>query len=517
MDTKLLLVKCITILYLQSKLKETENTSVNYIINQVLSVVKPADKSISTDYGHDTLTALRDTVVWMQLNVANEFDDNSLKQRFILNVKDDMYILDALNQMFIGEDISSSDINKMISSQCREVSTWIDKNTVTDIIKDYYRKTQFDNDKLDWSTLIVDLQTKLEPFMHIGTRGKKATSHASISAVLDMDSPVEVARTLNMAQDQLSTAGVIKTPYQGINRMMGEPGGMRRGEFIITPALQHKNKSGQSVDWFCGASMFNKPYMMDPSKKPLNLRISFENEMRDDIRSIYERIWFNTEHTNINFSEVDTEEAARYIGEKLGVNGYSNKILRIDPTDYTYMDLFSLIEELEDEGYEIHFLSLDYLNMISKKGCNQGPQGEEIRDLIRRVRNFTSKKNITCQTPHQLSTDAKMLERTGPDNFLKHVVGRGYYDGCKRIDQEVDLEVYIHIGEVNGEFYQILSRGKHRGINRTPVANQSCVYKFDPIFGLPWDINGPDQSRRTLGGDTLASGGAPAWYNSSAT
>ena len=50
-----------------------------------------------------------------------------------------------------------------------------------------------------------------------------------------------------------------------------------------------------------------------------------------------------------------------------------------------------------------------------------------------------------------------MLERTGPDNFLKHVVGRGYYDGCKRIDQEVDLEVYIHIGEVNGEFYQILA------------------------------------------------------------
>src|SRR5699024_3263055 len=98
----------------------------------------------------------------------------------------------------------------------------------------------------------------------------------------------------------------------------------------------------------------------------------------------------------------------------------------------------------------------DYLNMMSKKGCNQGPHGEEIRDLFRRTRNFFSKRGIAVVTPHQISTEAKTLLRNGQSNFVQQIANKGYYDGCKRIDQEVDCEIYLHIVITNGESYMTI-------------------------------------------------------------
>ena len=80
---------------------------------------------------------------------------------------------------------------------------------------------------------------------------------------------------------------------------------------------------------------------------------------------------------------------AQYIREKMQVNGYEIRFVHVNPSLWTYMDICNYITALEAEGYEIHLLMVDYLNMVPKTGCdNTGPQGSNIRDLFRRMRNF---------------------------------------------------------------------------------------------------------------------------------
>lgn len=512
MDTKLLLVKCITLLYLQGELENNNNESANITVGKVLGLVKPADKSISTDFGHDTITALRECLMWMSMQDPGfTYDVPSLKQRFILATQEENYIYEALVSMFLTEPMIDADITKRMRFNMSEINAALDKLEVTEVLKGYYKQTQFGSENVDWTTLIQEINTTLEPYTNIGAGGARASNHPSIVNTIEFDSEVSVAEALERSKDELSTTGVIKTPFQGLNRMLGKHGGLRRGEYVVVPALQHKYKSGMVMDMFLGCALYNKPHMRDPSKKPLNLRISFENTSQVDMENMYSRMMEMQTNERVDIATVDIAEASKYVTEKLGINGYHNKLFHIDPSDYSYMDLFNLIEELEAEGYEIHLLTLDYLNMMSKKGCNQGPHGEETRDLFRRTRNFFSKRGICVVTPHQLSSDAKQLLRNGQSNFVQQIAGKGYYDGCKRIDQEVDCEIYLHIVETNGQSYLTIQRGKHRGV-RTPLADQYIVYLFDEISGLPFDILTEDKSRKSVGADTMASGGQEAWY-----
>lgn len=512
MDTKLLLVKCITILYLQGELTNNNNESANVTVRKVLELVKPADKSISTDFGHDTITQLRECLLWMSMREPGfKYDVPTLKQRFILATQEENYIYEALISMFLTEPLPDEEIVKRMRFNMAEINIALAKLEVTEVFKSYYKQTQFGSESVDWTTLIQTAKTELEAYSDIGATGERASNHPSIVHTIDFSSPESISEALTRSQDELSTTGVIRTPYQGMNRLLGKHGGIRRGEYIVVPALQHNYKSGMVMDFFLGCALFNKPHMRDETKKPLNLRISFENTSQVDMETMYSRMMELQTNERIDIGTVDIAEASAYVNSKLGINGYYNKLYHIDPSDYTYMDLFNLIEELEAEGYEIHLLTLDYLNMMSKKGCNQGPHGEEIRDLFRRTRNFFSKRGIAVVTPHQISTEAKTLLRNGQSNFVQQIANKGYYDGCKRIDQEVDCEIYLHIVITNGESYMTIQRGKHRGV-RTALAHQYVVYKFDEISGLPFDLLTEDKSRKSVGADTIASGGAEAWY-----
>ena len=79
---------------------------------------------------------------------------------------------------------------------------------------------------------------------------------------------------------------------------------------------------------------------------------------------------------------------ASYVKQRLGINGYEIKLLRVDPTKWTYMHLLNKVLELEASGYEIHVLMVDYLGLLPTTGCLVGPMGSDVRDMFRRVRNF---------------------------------------------------------------------------------------------------------------------------------
>ncbi|WP_144106761.1 DnaB family ATPase [Paraburkholderia sp. BCC1886] len=127
-----------------------------------------------------------------------------------------------------------------------------------------------------------------------------------------------------------------------------------------------------------------------------------------------------------------------------------------------------------------------------------------IAHRLRLANGVDNRKKIAFPTPHQLSTDAKQMIRDGKSDFVKELPGKGYYKGCKQIDQEVDLETYIHIEKSNNESFLTIQRGKHRLIGQTNPKDLYCVLPFTK-YGLAFDVDRADTTRKKVGGGPIGS------------
>lgn len=509
MDTKLLLVDAITLLYRESQIASKANNSAD-LVNTILSHIKLPDSTVVSDFGRDPLAALRETARWMTgMCVDYTYDKSELLQRLRVNVGND----DALYDAFVGGMATEYDQDSLIGVCHRyrdRLRQYISRVQVCKIIKEAHTKCAFQSNSIDWRHFVKELRSELEPFNNIEAM---ETTHPSVVSDIIFTEPDGVMAAFERGVKELDTRGVLRFGWQGLNRMFGTNGGARRGEMMVIGALQHNFKSGTALEMFKSAALYNTPYMRDPNKKPMLMRISFENPIEMDIINLYKSLAENETGIYIEPKEIDIDHATRYVIERLQVNGYHLSMCHIDPSDYTYHDLFDRIEKFEAEGYEIHMLNVDYLAMMSKKGCAAGPAGVEIRDLYRRVRNFIAKKGIFFVTPHQLSPDAKRLTRMGIDNFVQEIANKGFYDGCTTIDQEVDIELYQHIVQINGESYLTFQRGKHRKSGITREVDKYFVYKFQQVGTIPDDVLGVDMSRRAVGGTTVSEGGENPWWN----
>lgn len=509
MDTKLILVKIITLLFLESKQKDNSNTSIDLVSN-ILTHIKLPESYTTNDFGKDPLISLRETARWMVSNPKEvEYDKKEFLQRIRVNVNNDNGLYDAFYNA-IGPEYDEGNLKTTILSYRKILNEFIGQTKVKDILKSAYTKAWFQPQGVDWRYFVEELIAELDPFR---TMELADNTHPSVVSDIMFTDKEAVRSVFQRGITELDTRGIIKFGWQGLNRMFGPSGGARRGEFIVIGALQHNFKSGTTLEMFKSAAIYNTPVLRDPTKKPLLMRISFENPIELDIANLYRSLTENETGVYCDPALIDADEATRYVIDRLQFNGFYINMAHIDPSEFTYRDLFDRIERFEAEGYEVVMLNIDYLPMMSKKGCAQGPAGVEIRDLYRRVRNFTSKRGIITITPHQLSTEAKQLTRIGVDNFVQEIANKGYYDGCRTIDQEVDMEIYQHIVKVNGVSYLTLQRGKHRKPTITPEKDLYCCYMFQQVGTIPDDVLGVDNSRRVVGGKTMTEGGDEPWYD----
>jgi hypothetical protein len=324
----------------------------------------------------------------------------------------------------------------------------------------------------------------------------------------------DVEEVFGEIQEQLSGTTVLRTGFQGLNRMLD--GGFRRGEEWVIGALQHNYKTGFSLTIFKQIALYNTPILTDPQKKPLLLRISFEDSLLLNFQFLYASLKENETGQPAVTKGVSKKEMAQYVSERLSVNGYHTEFLYVNPSAWTYKDICNKVLELEAEGYEIHLCMLDYLLKVPTTGCDVGPAGHDVRNMYERLRNFMCSRGICLITPHQLSTDAKMMKREGKLDFVKGLVGGGYYAGSKQIDQVVDGEIFIHIEAVNGVSYLTIQRGKHRKIEQTPLEHLYLVLPFVKNGGIRDDVGKADTSRLRPGGGAVGSGEEIPFWESEA-
>lgn len=518
MDPRLLLVKIVTLLYKESLLKDASTQSAN-LIQQVIGTIKFPETGMDFDRSRESLQSLRATALWMAGNPPDHiYDRAALLQRIRVNVGDDVDLYYAVEQGIVDTE-ELDQLKRQCVETRRELKQCMDEIQIKEIAKRLYQRTHFNPDvKLNIRTLVREINEQLEPF---STTGAIAKVEGSVDGV-DLADFNGLTSLIARAQAETSNQGILKCGWQGINRMTGDHEGFRRGEFIVVGALQHNFKTGFTLNLFKQFALYNTPWLKDPKKKPCLVHISTENDLTQNILWLYANLKENETGVECDLSyfhcddPVEKErreaEAARYVHEHMTRNGYHIKMYRWDPSKATFDSFTDQMQQLEDEGYEVHAVVCDYLNMFSKRGCTDGPAGFLTRDLFRRVRNYTSPRGILFITPHQLSTEAKALTRQGIEDFVKEIANKGYYDSCRTIDQEVDMELYVHIVKLNGQSYLTVQRGKHRKVKITPDRDLYCVLPFNPVGGILDDYGKPDTTRRKVGGGAVGSGQEETWF-----
>lgn len=517
MDTKLVLFKCIMLLYWESRVPNPIDNSAS-LVKELLSRIKTIDNGFGSESTSDALNGLKSTAAWMaEQSHTHIYDKTALLQRLRVNVSAEAGLFSAIEEALAVEETP-----ELIKTQCSEnrndLYAYKEREDIKCVVKKYSSRLAFDSESIDWATFMSEFKGELEPF----TGQRFEAVDGSIVDEVDTSNISTLADAIRRGLEESGAEGIMPTRWQGVNRMMGEYGGLRRGDFIVVGALQHNFKTGFTLDMTRQIAMYSTPYMRDKSKKPLILHISTENSVKDNVIQLYVTLKAQETGVKLEVTELSAkakedpalyEQIATYVKEHMERSGYTVKMLRVNPSMFTYQKLFNLLNKYESQGYEIHLLTIDYLNMMSKEGCVTGATGTDVRDLFRRVRNFCNPRGITVLTPHQISSEAKNLLRNGTESFVKEIANKGYWDGCRVIDQEVDLEILIHIEKVDGKSYLTIQRGKHRKVGITPEQDLYTVYQFDPILGLPEDVGGPDMSRRRVAGNTNANGGGAAWMD----
>jgi hypothetical protein len=486
-------------LYRESQLQNrTDNSS--DLVRTVLESVHVSDIGIGLNTEREIILALKATAIEMcGMPQDHVYDQTDLLQSLKINCGNDDKLYDSLEQG-IKDEMSEGSLKRSIVNMRKGINNHFKEQMVNDVLSKASTNFRFNRDKIkDVDQFIADIITQLEP-LQMTTSGK---DNAIIGEV-DIGDDRSLTELYNNVKETSTGARIYKTGWQWLNDAL--QGGFRV-QTTVVGALQHKYKTGFTLSVFAQIAMLNKPHTKDPNKKPLLLRISFEDELQDNLQFLYQYIKYDETREHVDFSKVSEAEMSAFVKEKLQVNGFHVKMLRVDPDQWTLKSLFNKIIEYEAQGYAVELLMLDYLSKLPTTGCmSNGPSGSDVMDQLSRFRNFCAAHGIASITPHQFSTEAKALIRGGmpEDVFVKEIAEKGYWERTKGLDRIYDCAILIHIFKYNKETYFTGFREKHRIPTILDEDMKYAIMKFPYKMPIPSDVNSDRISYNKLSAITAA-------------
>jgi hypothetical protein len=513
MDTKLLLVSGISLLYRESQQVGHTNNAAEDVL-KVVEEIKTPEMTLGReirDRTSEVLMGLRETAFYMcGLPFDHTYEPQELLQRLKMNVGDDDITFEAL-QAGILPELSENALKRTCLNLRNQIRNYFREKEVTDVISRAFNKVKFNKTKItNMPAFVMELTEALSPYI-----SNNLEKDPAVVDEVDFSQLDQVSAVFKSVKEADEGGSILKLGLQGKNRMLD--GGYRRGEAVLSSALPHNFKTGGNLTDFRHTAVYNTPVLRDPNKKPMLLRISFEDSLKENFTFLYEQFYTN-EHKNDavktlpDLADKTEEELAAYFMPRMTATGFHIRMMRVNPSQWTYLDIQNKVLALESEGFEVIGLYLDYLGMVPTTGCIMTTAGSDIRDMFRRLRNFCAPRHILFITPHQLSSDAKKLVREGHNNLVKLLPGKGYYDGSQRLDQEVDLEIFQHIEYVNGKPYLTFQRGKHRKTRQTPRIDHYFALPLHEVGNLLDDVDGPDTTLRKPGAGPIGSAREnPVW------
>ncbi len=480
MDTRTLLTKCITLIYRESQLEDTSYDN-EHLIRTIVDTVKTEGANDVAFSGHNKLKELKEYILELLSDKTKEFQKEVMLQRLKLLLETDTKLYEAVEQG-IAPDYEQAVNKRVIINLVKALNTHFREHKLGEALNKASYQWTFQRPKItDVKTFFDNLIAEVEPLL-VSNNSKDP----AIVDEIDLTDEEGVVSVFNEMKKTADGTAILRLGFRGVNE--GTQGGLRRDQYAQVTALPSNYKTGFSLTCFAQIALFNNPEPpklneQGTAKRPLLLRIAFEDSSKNNFQFLYQylKLEEGIKISQEDLKTVDEKEAAVYVKRRLSATGFHIKMLRVNPIEWTYKDICNKVIAYEAMGYEVYFCVLDYLSMVPTTGCNtSGAMGTDRRDQIRRVRNFFVNRGIGVLSPHQMSNDAKDKLRLGTPHvaLLKEVANKGFYEGSKQLDQELDLDMYIHLVPHQGETYLAWMRGKHRLPTNVPESKKFCLLKF---------------------------------------
>lgn len=501
MNIKAVMAKCLSLICRESEINEDGNSK--DLIAEVMASLKTNGQDISGVV--PMWNELKDLILRNAETAEMGVSKTSILQEVKLICANDVNLYESI-QDDLMYDMDPDEAKSSVMRHRFELAKYLKNKRAMEILDKTAYDLKFKSD--DIGAIDAYMTKRLNEMSELVSYSGEELP--GIVVELDLSDEESVAEQYDLIRKESDGSRVLKTPWQRLNKMTR--GGLRLGQLTVVGGLAHNNKTGVCLSLFISACVFNNPkdLLTDHTKKPLNVLFSFEDDMQIVLANIYTLLKGNFDNVQISDEEkahLDKYATARYVREKLEEKGYNIKIVRVNPSEWSYIEIQNKILQYESEGYEVHMCLIDYLNLANKNGLPNIRGDSDVQELFRRTKNFMcAQHNIALVTPHQLSGDALELKRMGNKYLVKQVADGSYYADCRGLYREPELEILIDIVKDNSKKYQAFARGKHRGQNDTPEEDKFFILPFSKIGGLRWDINGRDSASSSFRHDVAEQG-----------
>lgn len=238
----------------------------------------------------------------------------------------------------------------------------------------------------------------------LNTKFRKAKSVKATERVFSLSKDVVQTVVTDAYNEVTSTYRKLVTGMQGFNQLIG--GGFENTRVYLFLGLTGAGKSMTLLNIVNQLKQYNKRYKpKDPTKTPCVVILTMENTVTETIQRLFQIT------TGEDFA---TQGSAEEALNKLITTGQLylssespiNIIIKYEPNkskDTGY--LYTMVDDLEDEGYETIALVLDHAKRIRSTERNADVR-LELGDIINELKTFAMLKDMPVITNSHLNRDA---------------------------------------------------------------------------------------------------------------
>lgn len=411
------------------------------------------------------------------------FIKKALEARLEKNIQDKNLILKFVNGGLLDSNLLDVSTYKPLSNNEIE---WVNE-TVSEAIK-YTFVYERQDYMLDlWNRFksadyrsVGSITSEIEAATaELNTLFRKAKVDQNSDRTFSLSAESMEATLTDAFNEVTSSYRKLVTGMQGFNQLIG--GGFENTRVYLLLGLTGAGKSMVLLNTAYQLKKYNKGYKCkDPTKRPCIVILTMENTVTETIQRLFQISTgedFTKQTSPQEIIQKLRQEGELYLTDESPID----LIIKFKPNkseDTSY--LYTLVEDLEDEGYETIALILDHAKRIRSTERNSDVR-LELGDVINELKTFAMIKDIPVITNSHLNRDAARTidESAGKSKSdLTRMLGKSNIGESMLMLDNVDFACIV-----NPEF----DKDKHKWMVCREIKTRVKIMR--EYVCLPFDVN----------------------------
>lgn len=328
-------------------------------------------------------------------------------------------------------------VNTMVSQALKTSYVDNEVDDLYDLLTEYKTINKFDKPRLipNIEEAIKNVQAKL----------RSARVQNSKEEFFSLKEGIFEEKLTEIYADFKSPSHKLVTGMQGLNEMLG--GGFERGRLYLFLGLPGEGKSTTMLNIAYQLKKYNKKYILkDKTKTPCIVFLTMENSLKETVERLF-NISTRPESL-IDYSLEEIIQMMRTEGQLFLSDASSiDIVIKYAPSDLNDTNyLYTLYDELEDNGYECICMIQDYLKRIKSANNHSTELRLELGYICNEFKTFGEEKQIPVISASQLNREAARHideSRNKKESDLVRLFGRNNIGESVNILENTDALFFL--------------------------------------------------------------------------